>query len=147
MPEKTGKEKSKRESLLRRSSSKADPPKSKKEGASRPVKPKARSVAPKKGQATHKAEEAPPISKLVTFSFDAPQASNVSLLGCFNAWDSHATPLKKNEEGVWTCTVSIEPGEHQYRFIVDGEWQDDPRNQNRCWNEFGTENCVLAVIG
>ncbi len=83
--------------------------------------------------------------KATTFKLEAPEALNVFLAGCFNGWDPLATPLVRDEEGVWMCTLDIEPGEHQYRFIVDGEWQADPLNNMRCWNEFGTENCLLIV--
>lgn len=121
--------------------------KNKKEQDSEPVKAKVRSRAPKKRPLAGKAQESAHTSKLISFSFEAPQASNVSLVGCFNGWDPDETTLKQNQEGVWACVVSIEPGEHQYRFIVDGEWRDDPLNSSRCWNEFGTENCVLIVEG
>jgi 1,4-alpha-glucan branching enzyme len=109
------------------------------------VKSKAIPRASKKQRVAGKAEESAHTSKLISFSFEAPQASNVSLVGCFNGWNPQATRLKQNPEGVWTCVVSIEPGEHQYRFIVDEEWRNDPLNAKRCSNEFGTENCVLIV--
>lgn len=87
------------------------------------------------------------MTTLITFSLEAPAARNVCVAGCFNGWDPLATPLKRNEQGVWTCAIGIEPGEHQYRFVVDGEWWDDPLNGARCWNEFGTQNCMLTVKG
>jgi hypothetical protein len=112
------------------------------------VKAKPRSRAPGKQQISGKTEESlKATSKLTTFRLEAPQASRVFLAGCFNGWDPTATPLKCNQEGVWTCAISIPAGEHQYRFIVDGEWRDDPLNSVRCWNEFGTENCVLSIEG
>jgi 1,4-alpha-glucan branching enzyme len=82
-----------------------------------------------------------------TFRLEAPQAAQVFIVGCFNGWDPMANPLKRDEEGIWSCTLSIEPGEHEYRFVVDGVWWDDPANTLRRWNEFGTENCVLVVHG
>lgn len=100
---------------------------------------------PQKQRAVGKAEESAHHGKLIAFSFRAPWASTVFLAGCFNGWDPHATPLHRHDDGTWTCSLSIEPGEHQYRFVVDGEWQDDPLNANRCRNEFGTENCILMV--
>lgn len=138
MPEKIGKEGIKVEREPKKSDKANVSPNM---GEKTPEKPKVRSRTSKKQLKTEETHT----SKLILFSFEAPQASNVSLVGCFNGWDHQATRLKKNDEGVWTCFVSIEPGEHQYRFIVDGEWQNDPGNANRCWNEFGTENCVLTV--
>jgi 1,4-alpha-glucan branching enzyme len=124
-------------------STRASMAKNKKEQAL--VKAKAVPRASKKQRVAGKAKESAHTSKLISFSFEAPQASNVSLVGCFNGWNPQATRLTKNSGGVWTCVVSIEPGEHQYRFIVDEEWRDDPLNAKRCYNEFGTENCVLIV--
>jgi hypothetical protein len=111
----------------------------------RSKKKKAEKLEPQMRQPVGEAEESAHPSKLIAFSFMAPQASAVFLLGCFNGWDPHSTPLHQQEDGTWTCSISIDPGEHQYRFIVDGEWQNDPLNTHRCCNEFGTENCVLVV--
>jgi 1,4-alpha-glucan branching enzyme len=118
---------------------------SKKEEAIEPLKAKSRSRASKKQMPVEKAQESTHSSKLISFSLEASQAGRVFLAGCFNGWNPRATPLKRDREGMWTCAISIEPGEHQYRFVVDGEWQDDPLNLRRCWNEFGTENCLLVV--
>lgn len=144
MPEKVTREKSKKDAAAQKPI-KASVAKGKKEEPSDQVKAKARARAPRRQQIPGKAEDTSHTSKLITFSFEAPQASNVSLAGCFNGWNPQTTPLKQNQEGIWTCVVSVEPGEHQYRFVVDGEWTDDPVNVNRCWNEFGTENCLLIV--
>jgi len=82
-----------------------------------------------------------------TFRLVAPQAAQVFVAGCFNEWDPTANRLEQDKEGTWSCTLAIEPGEHEYRFVVDGVWWDDPTNISRRWNEFGTENCVLIVEG
>ena len=80
-----------------------------------------------------------------TFTLEAPGAAQVFIAGSFNGWDLAANPLKKNREGTWVCALAIEPGEHEYRFLVDEIWWDDPMNPVRRWNEFGTENCVLII--
>jgi hypothetical protein len=33
--------------------------------------------------------------------------------------------MQKTPKG-WTITVEVEPGEHKYKFIVDGKWMLDP---------------------
>jgi hypothetical protein len=86
-----------------------------------------------------------PRRKPVSFGLDAPYAQQVFLVGCFNDWNPFATPLSRNDEGRWVCTIDVEPGEHQYRFFVDDQWWDDPCNSYRCCNEFGTENCIVIV--
>jgi 1,4-alpha-glucan branching enzyme len=79
------------------------------------------------------------------FRLEAPDAQQVSVVGCFNNWDPRANYLSSDGDGLWSCTLSIEPGEHEYRFIVDGMWCDDPENMMRRSNGFGEENCVLII--
>jgi biotin synthase-like enzyme len=53
--------------------------------------------------------------------------------------------LERSQAGMWTHTMRLEPGEHEYRFIVDGVWWDDPLNTMRRSNELGTQNCIRTV--
>jgi 1,4-alpha-glucan branching enzyme len=96
----------------------------------------------KTGTAQKKAARSKPET---TFRLEAPEAAQVFVAGCFNEWDTTANPLERRNDGPWSCAVAIEPGQHQYRFVVDGAWCDDPANMARCWNEFGTENCLLNL--
>jgi 1,4-alpha-glucan branching enzyme len=82
-----------------------------------------------------------------TFRLEAPRATQVCIAGCFNKWDPTANPLERDGGGTWRCALAIEPGEYEYRFVVDGVWWDDPANVSRRWNDFGTQNCVLMVQG
>jgi hypothetical protein len=86
-----------------------------------------------------------PAKAEITLQLEAPQAKQVCIVGSFNEWDPMANMLGYDEDGRWGCTLALEPGEHEYRFVVDGEWCDDPENLLRRPNEFGTENCVLIV--
>ena len=79
------------------------------------------------------------------FEFSAPEAKEVSLVGNFNRWDSQANPMKKDKKGIWKVTLSLEPGRYEYRFFVDGNWENDPSCSSRVANEFGGENCVRIV--
>jgi hypothetical protein len=42
-------------------------------------------------------------------------------------------------------TASLKPGTYHYRFVVDGEWRDDPECKVRLQNPFGTQNDVVQV--
>jgi 1,4-alpha-glucan branching enzyme len=84
-------------------------------------------------------------SKKETFYFTAPGARSVRLVGDFTNWDEGAIDLKKQPSGIWKTTVALDPGTHEYRFIVDGEWCDDPDATMRVKNAFATENCVRMV--
>lgn len=72
-------------------------------------------------------------------------AKTVAVSGDFNNWDPIGTPLKRNSEGKWSLSVELDPGEYQYRLLVDGQWHDHPEARKRVPNPFGTENCVLTV--
>ena len=91
------------------------------------------------------AKAAPKKAKKTTFKLKAPEAQQVFVAGCFNEWDTAADALERGDDGVWMCTLTLEPGEHEYRFVVDGTWWDDPLNMERRQNEFGCENCIIVV--
>ncbi|UCD86212.1 MAG: isoamylase early set domain-containing protein [Desulfobacterales bacterium] len=66
----------------------------------------------------------------VTFSLPriaAPDAETVSVVGEFNGWDIHATPMKKLKNGDFTITVDLQPGrEYQFRYLIDDSvWEND----------------------
>jgi 1,4-alpha-glucan branching enzyme len=84
-------------------------------------------------------------TKKVPFEFMAPDARKVSLAGDFNDWDTTASPMKKDKKGMWKATVSLNPGRYEYRFLVDGNWENDPACCDCVPNEFGTQNCVRIV--
>jgi 1,4-alpha-glucan branching enzyme len=81
------------------------------------------------------------------FTLTAPAAGRVSLAGDFNNWDPKAMPMRKGADGVWHASVALKPGRHEYRFIADGAWRDDPNAQQRTANGLGSENCVKIVAG
>jgi 1,4-alpha-glucan branching enzyme len=83
--------------------------------------------------------------KKQTFSFNAPAAISVQLVGDFTHWQSAPVQLKKSKDGVWRATVDLEPGTYHYRFLVDGEWRDDPECTVRVTNPFGSANSVRQV--
>lgn len=84
-------------------------------------------------------------TRTVSFEFFAPEAGLVQLAGCFNSWNPEQTPLKKAKNGKWKVTLDLEPGRYEYRFWVDGSWQNDQNPVECVPNPFGTWNCVLEV--
>ena len=81
----------------------------------------------------------------VMFSFESNQAKEVILLGDFNNWNPKTHPMKSKGNGSWERTVIIPPGRYEYKFLVDGKWAEDPRNEQYSSNCFGTCNSVLNV--
>ena len=80
-----------------------------------------------------------------TFAFKAPAASSVILVGDFTHWQKNPISLRKYSGGIWRVNVSLAPGEHRYRFLVDGEWRDDPDCKLQIPNPFGSQDSVVRV--
>ena len=81
----------------------------------------------------------------VRFVLSAPDAHDVGLAGTFNQWDAAATPLLRTSSGLWTATITLPAGEHQYAFVVDGErWVPDPAAP-AVDDGFGRRNSVLTL--
>lgn len=83
--------------------------------------------------------------KRIILALNAPTADSVHLMGDFNKWNEKAHPMKMGADGVWKKTLMLQPGKYEYRFLVDGQWQNDPANEHTCLNCFGTKNNVLEV--
>ncbi len=65
----------------------------------------------------------------VTFRLELQHpAEMVYLAGSFNEWQPRATPMQPDaEKRVWTLTLQLPPGAHQYKFVVNGtDWMTDP---------------------
>jgi 1,4-alpha-glucan branching enzyme len=84
-------------------------------------------------------------TKPQTFSITAPGALSVMLVGDFTHWQDKPISMKKREGGVWTASVNLSPATYHYRFLVDGQWRDDPECTARVPNPYGGEDCVRAV--
>ena len=72
-------------------------------------------------------------------------AEEVRVTGDFTGWREDGVRLSHDGKGDWRTVLSLEPGEHQYRLLVDGEWKDHAEATERVGNPFGSENCVLRV--
>lgn len=120
--------------------------KAKTSGKTAGTKVATKSAKTKVGSEPSKAKAAAkPAKKKTTFKLRAPEATQVYIAGCFNEWDPTADPLRLVGDDTWTCTLLLEPGEHEYRFVVDGVWWDDPMAEERRLNDFGCENCIIVV--
>ena len=80
-----------------------------------------------------------------TFSFNGGAALSVQLVGDFTHWEKTPVNLKKDKDGIWRAQVTLEPGTYHYRFLVDGQWRDDPECTLRVPNPFGGNNSVRKV--
>jgi len=80
-----------------------------------------------------------------TFRFSSSGAMSVLLVGDFTHWQESGIPMHKGKDGIWVATVELPPGKHTYRFLVDGDWRDDPECTLRVPNPYGSQDMVRQV--
>lgn len=88
---------------------------------------------------------APRLSNQVTFNCTAPDAKEVRLAGTFNNWNTGATKLAQGSDGKWSVALELTPGNHEYRYIVDGQWHTDEHSERKVKNPFGSYNSAVEV--
>lgn len=88
----------------------------------------------------------PSTKRKATFTFiDAP-GKKVFVAGSFNKWNPTASPLAYCEKsGVYSATLWIPRGKHEYKFVVDDIWQADPANPDFVINVHGSLNSFVIV--
>lgn len=79
------------------------------------------------------------------FQVKAEKGSSVFLAGSFNNWDPNAITLKQNGDGLYSTSVSLPPGRHEYKFIINGAWRNDEQCQQLASNSYGSHNNVIEV--
>lgn len=80
----------------------------------------------------------------VKFSFAPGNGSkHIEVAGDFSDWQPMA--MKKQKTGGYSVTVPLSQGNHEYKFVVDGEWVVDPDNNAWALNPYGTLNSVAQV--
>ena len=79
------------------------------------------------------------------FHLNCPEAGSVYVTGSFNNWSLDESCRMKRENGLWKIDLPLETGVYQYRFIVDGNWREDPENPLQERNAFGDVNSLVKV--
>jgi hypothetical protein len=88
----------------------------------------------------------PDTVQIVRFVFVDSGAKRVELVGDFNEWAKGSTVLRRSgAPGVWSASVPLSPGRHEYAFIINGSrWVADPLALKSS-DDFGTESSVIRV--
>lgn len=90
-----------------------------------------------------------PATQEVVMRFRDANATDVRLAGEFNDWvpDKGVRSLIESEgqTRVWTKVLHLHPGSYEYRYVVDGEWREDPTNPETALSPSGQHNSVLVV--
>lgn len=82
---------------------------------------------------------------LVQFHLQAADASTVQLAGSFTNWQPQYE-LHQTAPGIWTITLPLPLGVHDYSFVVDGQrWVADPYAQS-VDDGFGGINSRIAIL-
>jgi Glycogen recognition site of AMP-activated protein kinase len=80
----------------------------------------------------------------VQFRLDTA-ASRVQLAGTFTNWEPRYD-LHQSAPGIWTITLPLKQGVHDYSFVVDGQrWVPDP-SAPHIGDGFGGTNSRLALL-
>lgn len=80
--------------------------------------------------------------KTIFYYYNPTADIEVYLAGSMNSWNETSQEMTYNPDtGYWTFEVSLGIGEHEYKFIVDGDWITDPLNPPPA----GKENSVVKV--
>ncbi|MGQ7945525.1 isoamylase early set domain-containing protein [Flavobacterium sp. WC2509] len=87
-----------------------------------------------------------PVCK-VTFSLEAKEANQVSVIGDFNDWKVEEGALGKLKNGTFKGTFELpKDTTYEYKYVVDGVYVNEPEAEALKWNDFaGAENSVLTV--
>ena len=81
----------------------------------------------------------------VQFRLQSSDATEVRLAGSFTGWQPQYQ-LRETAPGLWTVTLPLVPGVHDYAFIVDGQrWVTDPYAA-AVQDGFGGSNSRITLV-
>lgn len=84
---------------------------------------------------------------VTTFRYDAQgqPITTAYVAGSFNGWNPKGDAMQNTQGSLWEVTLKLAEGTHQYKFVIDGKWINDPSNQNTTPDGVGGVNNVLTV--
>ncbi|NLI77994.1 MAG: glycoside hydrolase family 13 [Candidatus Riflebacteria bacterium] len=100
----------------------------------------------KKPEGTPAATPSAPAAEVqVEFSYTDPKATAVAVVGDFNDWNKDKNPLKL-EDGVWKGSMTLKPGRHEYKFVVNNtDWITDPKSSETVADKYGGRSSILVA--
>ncbi len=87
-----------------------------------------------------------PRRKRVTFQVAAAPDIDVHIAGSFNDWNPEQHQLQPAEDGLYSLSILLPRGSHQYKFIIDGIWCVDPGCTDWAPNGMGSLNSVIEIL-
>lgn len=77
------------------------------------------------------------------FYYPDPRPEEVYVTGSFCGWKTPGFPLHRVENFFAGEVPNFPQGEYEYKFIVDGNWVNDPHNVITAFDSSGNENSVI----
>ncbi len=83
----------------------------------------------------------------VTFKLPADvNANEATLCGEFNDWNADKHPMKVLKDGSFSLTVSLDPGDYRFRYLLDGQrWENDWAADAYVPNTYGTDDSLVTI--
>lgn len=82
----------------------------------------------------------------VTFTFTAPDVTEAFVVGTFNEWNRAQDKMTSAPGGVFTATVEMSEGDHEYSFYVDNRgYRSDPLNSNKVGDPVRGSNSAFRL--
>jgi hypothetical protein len=83
----------------------------------------------------------------IVFLLHQQGARRVQIYGNWNHW-AQGLDAREFHPGIWRAiTPPLSRGRYVYKFLVDGQWVDDPGNPRRVPDGHGGFNSILAIEG
>ena len=82
----------------------------------------------------------------VTFNYENSTATTVVVKGGWDSWAGEIA-LVKGQDNVWSVEKELVPGKYEYKFIVDGDYIQDPLNANTVDPNNNQSNSIVIVSG
>jgi len=89
-------------------------------------------------------EQLPKLTEVV-FSVSAPEAKDVHIAGDFNDWQIDDSSRMELIQDSWSKKLNLGSGRYRYKFVVDGNWIEDPANPVKESNPYGQMDSLLEV--
>jgi chromosome partitioning protein len=81
-----------------------------------------------------------------SFKYASTTAKEIYVVGDFNDWKiNELGRLASKGNGRWEASVELQPGRYRYKFVVDGQWVQDPQNSQTEPNPFSGVDSVLTL--
>lgn len=81
----------------------------------------------------------------VIFSVAAPAANEAYLVGDFNGWSMNEGSRMNRDNGGFKKELPLAPGRYRYRFVIDGNWIEDPNNPVQELNPYGQLDSLIEI--